>query len=93
MKRSRSERTIVPGIYLDAWEYGGNYPNDIGTDPALRTVTTLSDSAQLDAFGRLRVSQPTTLFDSQQEYGLDTRTTWDIAANGTYGARYNTAPY
>lgn len=46
----------------------------------------LSDGPQLDAFSRLRVSQAETLFDSQQEYGLDTRTTWDATANGTYAA-------
>lgn len=44
---------------------------------------SLVDGVQLDAFGRLRVSEAYTLFDSQQEYGLDTRTTWDCAANGT----------
>lgn len=42
-----------------------------------------ADSAALDAFGRLRVSSPTTLFDAQQEYGLDTRIIWDATANGT----------
>lgn len=44
------------------------------------------DCTNLDAFGRLRVSTPSTLFDSQQEYGLDTLRVWDIAANGTYGS-------
>ena len=48
---------------------------------ALSLVFT--DSVLLDSFGRLRVSTANTLFDSQQEYGLDTRTTWDISANGT----------
>lgn len=43
---------------------------------------SLANSVQLDAFGRLRVSEAYTLFDSQQEYGLDTRTTWDCTANG-----------
>ncbi len=42
-----------------------------------------TDSVLLDSFGRLRVSTANTIFDSQQEYGLDTRTTWDISANGT----------
>ncbi len=42
-----------------------------------------ADSAALDAFGRLRVSMPNTLFDSQQEYGLDTLRVWAAAANGT----------
>ena len=32
---------------------------------------TLAQTPQLDAFGRLRVSQPETLFDSQQRFGLD----------------------
>ncbi len=45
---------------------------------------TLKDGPQLDAFSRLRVSIPNTLFDSQQEYGLDTLRTWDAVANGTY---------
>lgn len=44
---------------------------------------TLKDGSQLDAFSRLRVSMGNTQFDSQQEYGLDTRTTWDATANGT----------
>jgi hypothetical protein len=41
------------------------------------------DSAALDAFQRLRVSMAHRLFDSQQEYGLDTLRTWDCTANGT----------
>ena len=45
---------------------------------------TLKDGPQLDAFSRLRVSTATTLFDSQQEYGLDTLRTWDAVANGNY---------
>ncbi len=44
---------------------------------------TLADGPQLDAFSRLRVSTSTTLFDSQQEYGLCTLRCWDITANGT----------
>lgn len=67
----------------------GFYPDllaTLDTSSPLQVVAALADSPQLDAFGRLRVSIPTTLFDAQQEYGLDTRTTWDIAANGNYGA-------
>ena len=47
---------------------------------------TYADSTQLDAFSRLKVSLANTLFDSQQEYGLDTRRVWDAVANGTYAA-------
>ena len=42
-----------------------------------------ADSAALDAFQRLRTSQAHRVFDSQQEYGLDTLRTWDCTANGT----------
>ena len=49
----------------------------------LGSDVTLKDTTQLDAFGRLRVSYSNTLFDSQQEYGLDTRRTWDATANGS----------
>lgn len=44
---------------------------------------SFDDLTNLDAFGRLRVSSSRTLFDSQQEYGLDTIRTWDATANGT----------
>ena len=46
----------------------------------------LKDTPQLDAFSRLRVSQANTIFDSQQEYGLQTSTIWDASANGTFAA-------
>jgi hypothetical protein len=49
------------------------FGNDVG----------FKDSAALDSFQRLRVSQSSTIFDSQQEYGLDTLRTWDCTANGT----------
>ena len=42
----------------------------------------LGDSAALDSFQRLRVSQSSTRYDSQQEYGLDTLRSWDCTANG-----------
>lgn len=44
---------------------------------------TLAAGPQLDGFSRLRVSSPYTLFDAQQEYGLDTLRVWDATANGT----------
>lgn len=33
---------------------------------------SFADSADIDAFNRLRVSNPTTLFETQQQYGIDT---------------------
>jgi len=52
----------------------------------LHTLNTAADGAQLSAFGRLRVAEANTLFDAQQEYGLNTRTVWGAAANGTLAA-------
>lgn len=52
-------------------------PNEMG----------FGDTAALDAFQRLRTSQAYTLFDSQQEYGLDTLRVWDCTANGVFPTR------
>ena len=43
----------------------------------------LAPTNQLDAFGRLRVSQPMTLFDSQQRFGLDKAFISNTATGGT----------
>ena len=56
----------------------GNIDEGIYTKPA--------DGVHLDAFGRQRVSFPITLFDSQQEYGLEATDSWDLLANSTYAA-------
>lgn len=42
----------------------------------------LAPTPQLDAFGRLRVSQPTTLFDSQQRFDLDRSFVSNVANGG-----------
>lgn len=47
------------------------------------TPVTLSYGPQIDAFGRLRVSQPFTLFDSQQRYELDDNFVSNTASGGT----------
>ncbi len=50
---------------------------------------SLADGPQLDGFGRLRTSTPTTLFDSQQEYGLCTRRCWDaVVRDASAGPAY-----
>lgn len=41
------------------------------------------DGTQTDAFGRLRVSQPWTLFDSQQRYTIDDNFVSNTASSGT----------
>ena len=52
--------------------------NPLG-QPVLRTQVT---ATALDAFNRLRVSEPHTLFDSTLRYGDDTRV-WDTALTGS----------
>lgn len=44
---------------------------------------TLKDGAQLSAFGKLNVTTTHSVFDCQNEYGLDTLRIWDATANGT----------
>lgn len=59
--------------------------------PAPNPQIEFADSIQIDAFGRLRISEARTLFDAQQEYGLDTLRVWDAAANGTYATMSSNA--
>jgi len=47
---------------------------------------SFKDSPQLSAQGKLRVATSYSLFDSQQDYGLDTTTLWTATANGTIAA-------
>lgn len=44
---------------------------------------TLAATPQVDAFGRLRVGQPMTLFDSQQRFGPDRSFTSNTASGGS----------
>lgn len=44
---------------------------------------SLASTPQLDAFGRLRVGMPETLFDSQQRFGLDRSFVSNTASGGT----------
>ena len=52
------------------------------TDQFGNVAIGFGDSAALDSFQRLRTSQSSTRYDSQQEYGLDTLRSWDCTANG-----------
>jgi hypothetical protein len=49
----------------------------------INSDVTLKATNQLDAFGRLRVSQPVTLFDSQQRFGLDEAFVSNTATSGS----------
>lgn len=50
---------------------------------AFQPRTILADGAQLSAFGNLKVTESHTIFDCQNEYGLDTVRLWDATANGS----------
>ena len=52
------------------------------------TVPVSINGTNTDAFGRLRVSQPYTLFDSQNRYAADTQ--FDTATTGTGTTTYQT---
>lgn len=47
----------------------------------MATEVRLADTPELDAFGRLRVSQPVSLFDNMGEYGNDTAY-WETLVSG-----------
>lgn len=49
----------------------------------INSDVTLKATNQLDAFGRLRVSEPFTLFDSQQRFGLDEAFVSNTAVSGS----------
>jgi len=49
----------------------------------INNQVSLAPTTQLDAFGRLRVSQPETLFDSQQRFGLDRSFVSNVASGGS----------
>jgi hypothetical protein len=56
--------------------------NDIGNPiPVTGTVYTFQEPTQLDAFGRLRISSPVTLFDSSHRY-RDNNLWSTLSANG-----------
>lgn len=75
-QRKLGDGTIAQGVVV-LQPSGGVYD-------ASETKIQFADTTNLDAFGRLRVSNGFTIFDSQQEYGLDTIRTWDASANGTF---------
>jgi hypothetical protein len=52
--------------------------NNVNTEP-----TVIGGSTAYDAFGRLRVSQPYTLFDSQNRYAVDNQFDTSTATGGT----------
>lgn len=55
---------------------------------ATSTIPVSINGTNTDAFGRLRVSQPYTLFDSQSRYAADNQ--FDTATTGTGSSTFNT---
>jgi hypothetical protein len=59
------------------------YP-PLGATPGNPTVVTFNGTTALDAFGRLRVSEPYTLFDSQNRYAADNQFDTSTASGGAF---------
>ena len=57
------------------------YP-PLGATSGNPTVVTFAGTTALDAFGRLRVSEPYTLFDSQNRYAADSQFDTSTASGG-----------
>ena len=60
------------------------YP-PLGTSSSNPTTVTFAGTTALDAFGRLRVSEPYTLFDSQNRYDKDNQFSESLTSGGTAG--------
>jgi hypothetical protein len=54
---------------------------DIQSNGSINTNVVFQDSANLDAFSRVRVSQPISIFNSHNSYGLDSDI-WETISNG-----------
>ena len=59
------------------------YP-PLGSSSNNPTVVTFNGTTALDAFGRLRVSEPFTLFDSQNRYSADNQFDTSTASGGAF---------
>jgi hypothetical protein len=69
--------------------YFNQLDNILGQLMASTTPIPVSiDGTNTDAFGRLRVSQPYTLFDSQNRYAADNQ--FDASTSGTGSSTFNT---
>ena len=68
---------------LTWYEAGGGVMDDTGM-----TIPVSIGGTNTDAFGRLRVSEPYTLFDSQSRYASDNQ--FDTATTGTGSTTFNT---
>lgn len=66
----------------NAWPPAYCVPSCGGGCSSMNTFT-FGYTPQIDAFGRLRVSQPFTLFDSQQRYEIDSSFVSNTASGGT----------
>lgn len=67
----------------NAWPPAYCVPSCGGDCSSGSTNVTLGYTPQVDAFGRLRVSQPFTLFDSNQRYTLDDNFVSNTASGGS----------
>jgi hypothetical protein len=97
-------RVAAPNLPLAPGQYDSKYQEQLNNvlrlyfnrldnlfGQLMASVSTLPvsiDGTNTDAFGRLRVSQPYTLFDSQSRYGADNQ--FDTSTSGTGSSTFNT---
>lgn len=97
-------RVVPPNLPLAPKDYNSQYQEQLNNVLRLyfnqlnkivgQLMTTSSDfpislpATALDAFGRQRVSEPYTLFDSQSRYGADNQ--FDTSTTGTGSSTFNT---
>lgn len=67
------------------------YVTDLNPLPVTGTMQFSSTSANLDAFGRLRISQPMTLFDSFYRYSENSKFNYYTNNGGSYSINSNAA--
>ena len=77
----RTQRTIVPGVYSDAWDFTDDAKGTIGSKPRLHVNPGLSKTA----FGQAKAEQETPITQIAAEYGIlgQVLTVTDDLASGT----------
>jgi hypothetical protein len=80
--RVSSYTSGTANVTLRAADIVGGVVNVQGVPNGKSLPISVGDSSSNDAFSRLRISSPTTLFDTQQQYGDDT-TIWETSTTGT----------
>lgn len=66
-RRNFDDRTIIPGVFADAWEHNGDKGHSIGSNPRLN-VNVMNQS--LSQFGELVTASRTPIIELNSSYGV-----------------------